>query len=689
MRAVPGLFAARPRRPRSRRPLWPRVARLILAAILLDLLLIAIGLAAGGYELFAAQQSLRGAGGTAAGTSTTSTTSTGTGTGTLAAQAQALRDRMSIAGIGFGLARLCWWPWRPLFGLAAALPPVRAAAQVGPLLDLAADGSATTLRVLDGALPALSALQGGHGAGAGSATDPGARLLAGLTRGQGSLTAALADVTTVERDAATIDTAALPSALRTRLDPALRLLPLAHQGLQAALAGPDLLGANRPRLYLLVPENPLDLRATGGFIGTVALLQADHGRLTLVDQQSSTEVDDNGAKTNRTSYIPPPLPLLTYQHLANLFYRDANWSPDFPTTAALLRYLYGLGQPRHIDGVMAFDSSLVPALLRITGPLTVTDPNPPREVVTLTADNAVATLQARVNNAATGKLNKTFASAVYSAVFKGLRALHGSQLTLAARVVRAALEGRHLLLWVPDPSVAPLLARQRWDGAIDPTRADYLYVVDTNVHYNKINDHVREGLSYHAVVAADRSLRSALAITYANGTTAQNIVKPENNTLYEDFVRVYVPLGSRLIATSGLTQLWAPQRDHDKTVFAGYVRVPSLASVTVTFSYTVPPNALLDPTTYSLTVQKQPGRADLPFQADLRGGASAVRVGAVGPDSWAYQGRLDADLRLTTTIQGGQARPWPLAYDAAPPTIGPGVAPDPWSVLPATLPPAH
>jgi len=683
MRSISGLFAARPRRPRSGRPLWSRVARLILAVILLDLLLVAIGLAAGGYELIAAQQSLGGVGpGSGVGT--------GTGTNSLSSQARSLRDHTSIASIGLGLARLCWWPWRPLSdALAAVVPPARAVAQVGPLLDIAASGSAAAVHALDGALPALSALQGGQGAGGGGATDPGARLLAGFTQGQNALRTALADVTTAERDAAKLNTAALPGALRTRLDPALRLLPLADASLRAALAAPDLLGATRPRLYLLVPENPLDLRATGGFVGTVALVQADHGRLTLVGQQSSTDVDD-GNKNNRKSYIPPPLPLLTYQHLANWFYRDANWSPDFPTTAALLRYFYGLGQPQHIDGVIAFDSSLVPALLRITGPITVTDPNPPHDIVTLTADNAVATLQARVNNAGTGARNKPFASTVYSAVFKHLRALHGSQLTLAARVMRTALDGRHLLLWVPDPSVAPLLARQRWDGAIDPTRADYLYVVDTNVHYNKINNHVQEGLSYQAVVTADRSLRATLAITYTNGTTAQNIVKPENNTLYEDFVRVYVPLGSRLLATSGLTQVWAPRRDHDKTVFAGYLRVPSLASATVTFSYIVPPNTLLDSTTYSLTVQKQPGRADLPFQANLRGDASGVRVGAAaGPGSWAYQGRLNADLRLTTALQGGQARPLPLAYDAAPLTIGPGVAPDPWSVLPAALPPPH
>src|SRR6478752_6272351 len=40
---------------------------------------------------------------------------------------------------------------------------------------------------------------------------------------------------------------------------------------------PAMLGADGPRSYLLVAQNPAELRATGGLIGSVALIRADHG----------------------------------------------------------------------------------------------------------------------------------------------------------------------------------------------------------------------------------------------------------------------------------------------------------------------------------------------------------------------------------------------------------------------------
>jgi len=73
-------------------------------------------------------------------------------------------------------------------------------------------------------------------------------------------------------------------------------------------------------------------------------------------------------------------------------------------------------------------------------------------------------------------------------------------------------------------------------------------------------------------------------------------------------------------------------RDHNKTVFSGYLRVPRGHSQTVTFSYLVPPNADMGLSTYSLTVQKQPGGVGimptLPLAVDVASGSPLVRVGA-------------------------------------------------------------
>jgi len=644
----------------------------VLLAIALDLALCVAGAAVGGYELLSAQHEARG------------------GLTHTDATVHSLHDKTAVAGVAFGLARVCWWPWRPLAGLVATVaPPARAAGAIGPLLDLAADGGTGAAHALDGALPVLAAVAHGHNGTGGASV----RVLAGLQAGHASFASALADIDKARRDQASIDSGALPASWRARLDFAGRLLPQAGEGLQAALAAPDLLGASGPRAYLLAPENPWDLRATGGFVGTAVLLRVFHGRLDSPITLASDAVDNVKSHRLPADYIPPPLPLITYQHLNEWFFRDANWSPDYPTSAALLRYFYWLGQRQWATGVVAFDSSLLGPLLGLTGPVTV-----PGIPTPLTSANGVQTLDHYVNAAPMtsghSPPGKNVASLAYKLIFDKLQGLGAANLSNVASVMGKALRQKHLLLWLPDPTIAPILARHGWDGAIDPTRSDYLYVVDTNAHYNKINDFIHEGLTYRTMVQPDRSLRSTLTITYTNTTPANLQAKrpPQDNPLYEDFVRVYTPLGSTLRGATGLIQPWSMMRDHNKTVFSGYLRVSRGHSQTVTFSYLVPPNADMGLSTYSLTVQKQPGGGGimptLSLAVAVASGSPLVRVGAGSTDvAWSWRGPLDGDVTLTVPLQGGRPAPIPLNYDVAPGAVAPGARVGLWAVLPAGLPP--
>lgn len=52
---------------------------------------------------------------------------------------------------------------------------------------------------------------------------------------------------------------------------------------------PPMLGVSGERNYLLLFQNPAELRATGGIPGAVALLNANNGKLDLVQQASSSD----------------------------------------------------------------------------------------------------------------------------------------------------------------------------------------------------------------------------------------------------------------------------------------------------------------------------------------------------------------------------------------------------------------
>ncbi|WP_314095438.1 DUF4012 domain-containing protein [Microbacterium foliorum] len=133
----------------------------------------------------------------------------------------------------------------------------------------------------------------------------------------------------------------------------------------AAALLPGMLGADGPRNYVLAMQNNAELRSTGGIIGAIALLHAENGRVTLVQQASVPDfpkLDDPLPLSESTVALFEDRPGRYMQNLTSI--------PDFteagPAIAA--RWQNRFGQP--IDGVVAVDAVMTESLLKATGPLT-------------------------------------------------------------------------------------------------------------------------------------------------------------------------------------------------------------------------------------------------------------------------------------------------------------------------------
>ena len=98
---------------------------------------------------------------------------------------------------------------------------------------------------------------------------------------------------------------------------------------QGARLLPPVLGADGPRRYLLVSQNPAELRATGGMIGAYAVLQAEGGRIRMTAPGSSAGL---------RPFDPPlridPQVRQLWTDLPGRYPADVNLVPDFPTAAA-------------------------------------------------------------------------------------------------------------------------------------------------------------------------------------------------------------------------------------------------------------------------------------------------------------------------------------------------------------------
>lgn len=221
---------------------------------------------------------------------------------------------------------------------------------------------------------------------------------------------------------------------------------------------PEVLGADKPRTYLLRFNTNAEIRASGGMPGAWALVRADRGRISMVRQGSAGDFPE---------FPAPVLPLTEaekkiYDVQPSVYFQDTGFIPDFPRNADLVHAMWDQRFPdQHIDGVLEVDTVTLAYLLKATGPIQVTG-GP-----ALTSANAVSELlngtYQRIPDPA--QQNVYFA-AVADAVFKKLTAGGGSPSELLSALGSAANEGRvHVHLF--DPALQKQISGTAVAGQMD------------------------------------------------------------------------------------------------------------------------------------------------------------------------------------------------------------------------------
>jgi len=405
-------------------------------------------------------------------------------------------------------------------------------------------------------------------------------------------------------------------------------LPLARAGLKGAQVAPSLLGMSGPRTYLVLAQNSDELRPTGGFISGVGHVRLDNGRVTEIKLGDSYAVDNF-----EQPHPEPPSALRELMGADLWLLRDSNWSPDFPASALVARELYAQDRGIDTDGVVALDMEAVRLLVEALGPLQM-----PGTRQQITGENTIAVLKQAWESPSTTQSTVQQADTsnwwVKRKDFMGILAaaamakLQGGDLNpgALAKALYGMLDGRHLQIAVDDPAVALLLTERRWDGAMQPPNGgDFLAVVDTNVGYNKANAAVQAPIDYR--VAPDGAgLIATLTLTYthtarplAPGTPCDRTPRYGDSydelteRCYWDYLRVYAPAGSEMVATEGLARTQTERGEGDTTVFSGDFVLEPGASHEVVLRYRLPNSVATKP--YRLFVRKQAGSVAPPLQA--------------------------------------------------------------------------
>lgn len=426
----------------------------------------------------------------------------------------------------------------------------------------------------------------------------------------------------------------LLSPLTTPVAQAQTGLTLANAGMEFAPFLPQLLGFTRPQVYLLLVQNNQELRPTGGFISAVGTVTVDKGKISGLNF-----VDSYDIARNDVDHPWAPLPMQRYMQIELIFLRDANWSPDFPTTAQLARSLYAQDAGVQVDGVVSVDLHAVELFIGALEPLIVEGVDEP-----ITRDNLIPQIQqmwdrppttdATLDTDFTAWLEqrKSFIPLMTKAALDRVESGRANPLALA-EAAASALAIRSVQVWMADANTAKLLQNKGWDGRLRPQPgADYLALVDTNMGYNKVDAVLSRRIHYQLVwpEGADARGEATVAVTYRHPVRVENVVcssKSEYGEVYTDmiercyfdYVRLYVPLGSELISIQGVTEdsVTSQPGERGTQVLAGYFVLEPGRQHTVTFRYRLPATITRDD--YQLVVQRQSGTRPLPLEISAHG----------------------------------------------------------------------
>lgn len=379
----------------------------------------------------------------------------------------------------------------------------------------------------------------------------------------------------------------------------------------------ELIAKEGKRTYMVLFQNPMELRPTGGFIGSFALMTVDQGKI-----QEWQILDVYDADGQLTGHVDPPAPIRKHLSQPNWFLRDSNFDPDFAVSATWAAWFLQKELGISVDGVIGVNLFFAQQLLRVTGPLTLAD----------FGDETVYanTLFSKAHDFATGDFfpGSSQKKDFLTAVSKSLLARFSSTKSLPwmdlLSVAKTSFEEKYVMIFFTDPAAQSLVEQRGWAGRMantrctpqtpdntpkSPCQADYLAVVEANLGVNKANYiatksvHIQKSVNTHGTIA------TILTLLYDN-TNKQDSRYQES---YVNYVRIFVPKNTTLTGVTvndsplSPTDVDSVSYGADKHAFGFLVTIPPQQIAEVKIAYTIPSKLESATSQYQLIYQKQSG----------------------------------------------------------------------------------
>lgn len=376
-----------------------------------------------------------------------------------------------------------------------------------------------------------------------------------------------------------------------------------------------LMGDRYPHRYLVLLQNNSEIRPSGGFIGSYAIIDVNDGLIEKIEVHDSYDIDGAYGEI-----IEPPDEFKAFT--SNWRFRDSNFSSDFPLSADKARwFLQKQGGPS-VDTVIAINQGLLRDMLQITGPVQV------GEFGELNSENYQLLLTYVIESKAFGvedpkHILKVFIPAFKDAIFKQ------ENLSAVSTKLYKAVQQKHIMFYSSDDEIQAFFDAMEISGRVHELQEneDYFSLVHISKGGTKSEGFIEEKIRHNTHIQADGTLTNTVTISrkhawddsiysqwvaelnkYGFEEINQQTIDILGRGKNEVSSRIYVPDGSKLLESSDSTLVTKYDKDLKKTYFYVDFFVQAGETDEITITYELPFKLdLKDPDTYRLYAEKQPG----------------------------------------------------------------------------------
>lgn len=368
----------------------------------------------------------------------------------------------------------------------------------------------------------------------------------------------------------------------------------------------SILGAKGDRVYLIAAQNSTEMRASGGFPGSIGALRITNGKIELDD--FSTVYDVMADRTSDAMGVTDQEKALFGESFM-MVPRDAGMDPDFTRVAEIWASAYTEKTGVALDGVISVTPAVVQDLLAISGPITLADG------MTLDGSNATKVLQSDLywkylssNPSAEGgndAADALFAQAADLAFENFFSDLNSETLMQFMKVMMEGFDNRSVMFWLTNADEQAKLDALNCSGALvtDPSEPAVgtffsLWIGSKMGWYIDIENEITastdnaDGTRTYSVKTTYRNTASADVIATAGNYITGALAGFDIDNLYPE-IFVYAPTGgsiSNFSATNG-AQFVETEHEGLQVFHASRPDLRDGESITCTYDVTVSADA--------------------------------------------------------------------------------------------------